>query len=448
MSLGQTVPRFLPRSGGDSAANMVTPRPQNLDPTAVNYSDCAQDLNLQFTLLVTGGLPCTDTIQVWVGSTDCTQLSARQTTSGSPRCWPAVEPGLFVMSTSSTNNIRARDLVAFISNTEPPVTYAGVVEARGNACQSQDAPGVDALSVTFMAVEADGQTVDGSVVYTMNAALVGPFPPTQVTAGVGENLIVVNWTPATDATIQGYNIYCEGQGPGDAAVADGQIPPATLVCPDTGVSSASDAEAGTTTTAAVDACVPVIMSGTPGAGGGSCASNNLVDSFCLVNGVSVPVDSCLTTTPTQVDAGEAGIITPIVTDSGTGEASVAAGTAVGISNIPGIYLCGVVGGNTTSSFVVQGFTEGGAGIVDGTEYAVGVAATDGEGNTGLISTLSCVIPQPVITFWDRYLEDGGLAGGGFCALEGAGIPVSGSLFGIGMSAAVLAYARRRRRRSR
>lgn len=281
----------------------------------------------------------------------------------------------------------------------------------------------------------------------MNAALVGPFPPTGVTAGVGENLIVVTWTPAVDSTIQGYNIYCEDQGGngGDAALADGMAPEATLVCPDTGAAAVTDgaAEASATNTAA---CVPANVSGSSGAGGASCVSTNLVDSFCLVNEVSVPVESCLSTTAAEVDAGEAGVSTAVEIDAETEDASVPVGTAVGISNISSVYLCGQVGGNNTNADVVQGFTNGGVSIQDYTQYAVGVAAFDGEGNTGLISNLSCVIPAPVVTFWDQYIKDGGLAGGGFCALEAPGVPVGTSLFGIGMGAAAIACVRRRRRR--
>jgi hypothetical protein len=441
ISVIQPVNRYG-AGGPDIPANQYPLRPDNLDPTAINYSDCAADIHLQFNLNVQG-LPCSDTMQVWVGTTDCTQLSARQTTSGSPRCWP-VKTSVLLSQTLEVD-IRAQDIVGFISNAEPPVTY----QPQGiAACHSQDEPGVVALNIAFMAMEADGQTVDGTTTpYTLNAALVGPSPPTSVTAGVGENLIVANWTPATDTTIQGYNIYCEGQGSSgsDAALTDGEVLEATLVCPDTGVEALNDGatEAGAIPDTDGGACVPVTVGGTPGAGGASCVSTNLVDSFCLVNGVSVPLDSCVSAASTLVDAGDAAIFTPVF-DSGI-DASVPAGTAVGISNISSMYLCGQVGGNTTSSLVIQGFSNTGAGIQDGTEYAVGVAAFDGEGNTGLISNLSCVIPAPVITFWDRYVMDGGLAGGGFCALEGPGVPVGTSLFGIGIGAAALTYIRRRRR---
>jgi hypothetical protein len=432
VTVNPTVPRFPANNPDDNPNGTFPSRPENLDPNAINYNDCSSDIHLQFSGSVSG-LPCTDTMQIWAGTTDCTQTSARQANSGAAHCWPVTQS--VALQTTFTLNIRAEDLVAYISNSEPPSTYF----AHGATfCRSQVAPGVVSLGVYFMAMEADGLTMDGTpAMYSLDVALVGPDPPTNLTAGVGENLIVATWTPSVDSTIQGFNVYCQDQGAngGDAGLLEAGLPEATLVCPDTGATAAGDAEAGTSTPADTDACVPVNVSGMGGAGGATCVSNVLVDQFQI--GASL-----------ATDGGEAGIVSPIVPDADTGDAAVPVGTAVGISDVPSLYLCGVVGGNTTSSLVITAFSDGGAEIKDFTQYAVAVAATDGVGNIGLLSNLACVTPQPVITFWDQYLKDGGLAGGGFCALEGAGIPVSGSLFGIGMSAAALAYARRRRRRSR
>jgi hypothetical protein len=433
ITVSQTVPRFPIGNQDDNPQDPFPSRDQNLDPNAINYNDCNSDIHLQFTGNVSG-LPCTDTMQIWAGTTDCTATSARQANSGAAHCWPVT--GTVALQTAFTLNIRAEDLVAFISNSEPPSTYAP--QGAKTACRSQIAPGVVSLGVYFMAMEADGLTMDGTpAMYSLDVALVGPDPPTNLTAGVGENLIVASWTPSIDSTIQGFNVYCQDQGAngGDAGLLEAGLPEATLICPDTGPTVAGDAEAGTSTPAATDACVSVNMVGTGAAGGATCVSNVLVDQFQI--GASL-----------STDGGEAGIVSPVVPDANTGEASVPVGTAVGISDVPSMYLCGVAGGNTTNSLVITAFSDGGAEIKDFTQYAVAVAATDGVGNIGLLSNLACVTPAPVVTFWDRYLEDGGLAGGGFCALQGAGIPVGGSLFGIGMSAAALAYVRRRGRRSR
>lgn len=439
ISVNQVVPRYV--GATDSNADLFPYRAQNLQPSWINYNDCSSNIRLQFTITVSG-LPCSDTIQVWAGTTDCTQVSARQANSGATHCWPVTPTGAFAMQASSTGDIRAQDIVAFVTNPEPPTIYS---PSGVGACQSQASPGGVSLSMYFMAIEADGQTVDGTAAeYDFGADLVGPYPPSNITAGVGENLIVVNWTPAVDSTIQGFNIYCQDQG---AIVTDAGagVPEATLVCPETSVSTVPEADLDGEVDGEADSSTPtdagchyVNLIDAGGANGSSCVSNALKNEFVIGQ------------TPT-FDAGDASLVVPQI--DGAAEASTT-GTAVGISDIPGMYLCGQVGGNTTSSYTVQQFTDSGPMIRDGVQYAVTVAATDGTGNTGIIGNLSCVIPSPVIDFWTAYTSDackGDSAlcpGGGFCALEGAGMPVGGSLFGLGMGAAALAMARRRRRRRR
>src|SRR5580658_10282267 len=84
LSLGEmVVPRFYP----DKTTPYPFIRPQNLDPTAINYQDCAADILLKFTLLISGS-QCTDTIQVWAGTTDCTMSTARMSSDGDFQCWP------------------------------------------------------------------------------------------------------------------------------------------------------------------------------------------------------------------------------------------------------------------------------------------------------------------------------------------------------------------------
>jgi hypothetical protein len=161
ISVNPVVPRFSP--GGDTAAHLSPARPPNLDPDGISYDDCKSDLNLQFTLLISG-LPCTDTIQVWAGTVDCTQVSARQADSGATHCWPVTPTGSFTMASTSTGNIRAQDIVEFVANAEPPEIYApGDVKSCQSLAKIGPAPcGGVALGLYFMAIEADGTTVDGT----------------------------------------------------------------------------------------------------------------------------------------------------------------------------------------------------------------------------------------------------------------------------------------------
>jgi hypothetical protein len=443
ISVNSVVNRYVGTT--DTANNLFPLRPQNLQPTWINYNDCKSDIRLQFTILVSG-LPCSDTIQVWAGPTDCTQVAARQTTSGSTRCWPVAATGSFAMQQSSTGDIRAQDIVAFIDTAEPPTLYS---PQGPKGCQAQLSPGGSSLGIYFMAMEADGQTVDGTAaVYgssgtsssggcsSFGADLIGPYPPSNVTAGIGEDLIIVNWTPAVDSTIQGFNIYCEDKGMVNADTGT-LLPEASLICPDSGVTQTIpeadivdglivDTGAATMTDAA--GCRFVNVDDAGGQGGASCTSNVLVDQFVV--GASAVA---------SIDGG----FTPIATEA---SAEAAPTGAVGISNIPNKYLCGQLGGVNSASYTVQNFADGGPAIKDGVEYAVTVAAFDGTGNTGIIGNISCVVPSPVIDFWTAYTNAGGLAGGGFCALEGAGMPVGGSLFGICMGVIGLTMVRRRWRR--
>jgi MYXO-CTERM domain-containing protein len=161
VNVNSVVPRYTGTS--DTPANLYPLRPPNEEPTWIDYDDCKADVRLQFTVLI-GGLPCDDTLQVWAGSVDCTQASARESSSGGPRCWPVTPAGLFAMQSSSTGDIRARDIVGLIRNAEIGTVYS---EQGASACQSllgtssTQCSGVS-LSLYFMAVEADGVTVDGT----------------------------------------------------------------------------------------------------------------------------------------------------------------------------------------------------------------------------------------------------------------------------------------------
>jgi hypothetical protein len=167
ITVGASVPRYLP--GGDSNANLFPLRPENLNPTALDYSDCISNINLQFTLLM-GGLPCTDTIQVWAGpsDTDCTQSTARMSSDGDTQCWPVTPIGFFEMAQTSTANIRAQDIVAHVGDSSISSTYTAATSA---ACEplARGSCELIPLGLYFMAVEADGVTVDNSAMYSLDA---------------------------------------------------------------------------------------------------------------------------------------------------------------------------------------------------------------------------------------------------------------------------------------
>jgi hypothetical protein len=141
-------------------------RPANLNPNDIDQQDCDDDIYLEFTLLETC-LPTTDTIQVWAGTTDCSQATAREGATGGPYCWQVASNGQFQNSQTVTGKIYARNIVQYLDDTSvtdfaPPTTIPGssVCQRLGNydACEAP-------LSLYFLFVENDGITVDSATVY-------------------------------------------------------------------------------------------------------------------------------------------------------------------------------------------------------------------------------------------------------------------------------------------
>ncbi|NUP09728.1 MAG: hypothetical protein HOW73_27090, partial [Polyangiaceae bacterium] len=83
------------------------------------------------------------------------------------------------------------------------------------------------------------------------------------------------------------------------------------------------------------------------------------------------------------------------------------------------------------------------GLVNGQEYAIGVAGVDDIGNPGPLSNVVCATPVAVVDFFDNYTNAGGQGGCiGGCAIADAGVPTSA----LGLACAVVLVAIRRRRR--
>ncbi len=56
-------------------------------------------------------------------------------------------------------------------------------------------------------------------------------------------------------------------------------------------------------------------------------------------------------------------------------------------------------------------------VTNGETYAVAISSLDIRANPGLLSTVECVTPQEVTTFWERYQAAGGRGGGGVCSIR-------------------------------
>jgi hypothetical protein len=225
MASGLTNPyRFLCPSG-QTTCNPTSqidqtnnPRPQNLNPTGCNFTDCEQDLRLDFKLVISGFNG--DHVEVWAGNTDCTQDTNRSqiTTSTSHPCWPvAGSTGpLYAVSTSPLSySVFARDVLRF----SPPPQQGVQQQWNGTfhnssqgptACQVQTSDAAAAFSLYFIPVNSVFQAQGTAYQWPLNTDLVGPPPPPSVSLQQGDTLLQVSWTsPGDDPDIAGFAIWSD-----------------------------------------------------------------------------------------------------------------------------------------------------------------------------------------------------------------------------------------------
>jgi uncharacterized protein (TIGR03382 family) len=250
--------------------------------------------------------------------------------------------------------------------------------------------------------------------------------------------------PETGST-QDSSLAADGASIADSALAsDGDPPPDADPAGDGEVADSAPVEsdgaavidaAGLPEAGPLPEAGAAVDSGTMKAGAGSCSpimtspsSTACVDKVLTDNQIAIgAATSTIVTTSDDGGSSDAGDAAPTTTTIiGTG----------GISAIPSGYLSGQTASSTTSLILT--------GLTNHIVYHVVVASIDGSDNVGPTSALKCATPAPVQDFWSTYKGDGGSASGG-CALEGGSSSQQGSLFGLGMFAAAVAWLRRRRR---
>jgi hypothetical protein len=258
------------------------------------------------------------------------------------------------------------------------------MRATSAAC-TQTSPGAIQIGIYFMFLAPDG-SVDGTAgVYQIPVDTLGPFAPASVTLTIGDGNGTVSWTPPDDPTGSIVGYYVYCQNDGDA-----------------------------------------------GTGVGACTSSVIKNAFTTTPPVAV------------VDAGTTAIADGSEPD---GEIPFDAGATVpvtpaGISEIPASFLCSpFLAGSATGMAPLTG-------LKNFDHYVFGVAAVDQLGNVGPVGNLVCGTPGPIADFWYDYVNDGGLAGGGYCALEGVGMPAGGACMAIGVGLGAIGLRRRRKERAR
>lgn len=342
----------------------------------VSHRDCVEDD--VFTFDVDLVQFSSYSLEVWAGAS-CTDKLQRQ--GDQATCWQVYKA--FPQTKAVAVKVLARDVVA-------KVKPGGQGSGQESDCNRTDiASSGEKVTLFFMLIDSNNEVAGTYVSFDMGFDVVGPAAPTNVSAGVGENLLVVSWDAPSDEDRNGYNVYCDtSSGPGSSPAAGGAAGAAT----DAGTDAASDAA----TEASAGGSGGADGGGTDGGGtdgggtGGGSAGNANCPSAALTPG-TIPTDNEL--------------------------------------------LCGSTGSKVA--------TEANAdGLQNGVTYAVAVATKDELGNVGPLSKVACGTPQIVDDFFELYRRAGGKGGGGFCSIHADPSGATLALAGLALGAW---WARRRRR---
>jgi hypothetical protein len=430
-----------------------TTRPQNLNPTGISYSDCISNMSLRFSVLLSGFIASDSaSMQIWASrGTDCTAATNRGI-GGVAVCWPlgaGTAAGLIANGVSQSFDVRVQDIVGPQNESPTTTTYQHFGQA---ACSAQPTSSSVPMTIWFLPLNSVGTLLGTAYQYPINTDLVGPPPPVGVSDSVGDTLFNVSWTPSVDADTAGYDVFIDpipGQEGASGSASDAQL--TQLICPDATVEASAAGTAvvdGAGDEAGDDAAPDDAEAAAAPAS--SSAPSNTTSTACyyapIVN-PSLPSanGTCTSTVLTAgiVIGSGAAVSTQEFDEAGNVIDSSVVSTGGGISTIPAANIVGLNAGATIASESSGNFTI--VGLTNGVTYNVAVAAVDGSGNIGPASTLVCDSPAPVVDFWNAYRNSGGLAGGGFCALEAVGLPVGPTVAFAGAAAGLLAIARRRRR---
>jgi len=223
--------RFLYQNGvcnGCAATDVTnTPRPQNLNPEGVNFTDCEQDLRMDFTLILSGFAGGDSaSVQIWAGTEDCTQDTNRVSTAGTLHaCWQVAGfygPVLATTSQTIQVSVFARDVLRYsaqpIGGSPVNQMWDSTFHYGSNgesACHLQASDAAVPISIYFIPVNPTYNAIGTAYEYSLSTDLVAPPPPSINSLQSGDTLLTINWSsPGTDPDIVGYAVYSDPQAGG------------------------------------------------------------------------------------------------------------------------------------------------------------------------------------------------------------------------------------------
>lgn len=363
-------------------------------PWAINYQDCVENVEFTFKVGLTGSISDLDlAVYAGVASSGVNCSIAAQRLDRPDACQE-----LYTKPATASREFK--------------LTAQELVGDDGKKGCEEDIDGRK-INLYFALVDTDGNpkgsSTSGSGTSCTGACalwselevdLVGPDAPSDASAGIGENQLVVQWTPATSENILSYQLFCD---------------------PVPGLGSSST------------------VSYRPLADAGVAEEETDSGAVAIGSAGSTAVDGILPGTAATEQAGSTGSSDATSSESETDTPATAAcgsGALVPGERPDERYRCGSVEGATASRANAKRLN-------NGVEYAVGVAAVDNVGNVGRLSDVACGTPHSLDDFFEVYRRAGGNGGGGYCAASRQGRP--GTLALAMMGALVLAGVLRQRR---
>ena len=357
-------------------------RKSSQEPLWINRADCLADDRIYFPVTVSNF--SNYQLEVWVGSgNDCRPAEARRTTTAV--CWQ-VWKGV-PTSTGLTVEIAVRDIVARVKPGNPGAGPGVGTQKHCEWTQSTTAP--LAADMYFMFIDTGSEAQVGGTVWKTKFDLAGPTAPRNVTAGVGDSLLVVKWDESTDGDKTGYRFYCDPKP--KVAYSD---------------------EATDLVTARTTAALPYY----PLNGDAGIQDVDIADT-----------SDDATTNDASASTDAADDVSGVLQDASAPAPNPDCPTTVLIAGtVPDeAYRCGSASLTASSGYA--------KGLENNVTYSVGVAAVDKIGNVGKLSNVTCLAPRPVDDFFKVYRQRGGRAGGGFCTVRkplGAGKGGAGEWLGM------------------
>lgn len=187
---------------GVDVVRSASARPIDQFPLYVSYADCVSDDVFSFPVNLTNlSVPSQVTsIEAWLtegGTNDCTLNSSR---AGLVPVCKLVYQQAAGQSKSVIAKVPARDIANALTTT-------GCVDTGANTLPREVR--IYFLAIRSSTVGGDVPATDAVVFDKTKVDLLGPTAPTDITVGIGENALILSYTPSTEQDTLGYRFFCD-----------------------------------------------------------------------------------------------------------------------------------------------------------------------------------------------------------------------------------------------